>query len=122
MAEERQEVHPNLKRGGANAGAGRPKKELRAHWTGIGERSIKIVEYLLSGMEAEVKKAKQTPGYKPKIDKDYLLKITTAATTHSQGAEADKRPPLIAEGILNAMLERAYGDKGETDAATPADQ
>lgn len=115
---DRQEAHPNLKRGGVHPGSGRPKKEDRAAWANLSNRSRALLSKVLADMETEWRKAK-AKGVKPKIDYDRLIKIAEVASRYA-GNESDPglRVAIVSPEEVNRALTKHWGDQ---DDASPTD-
>ncbi len=110
---DRQEQYPNLKRGGANPGAGRPRKEIRMRWTGLSEEVLAIIEGRVRGFKDEIRKARAS-GRNPKVDWDFLLKVADLGTRNGKGLEPDDDagPNMVVER-LTIQVDKIYGEKPE---------
>lgn len=117
----RQQEHPNLKKGGRNPRAGRPRKSHRDRFAAIRDAGIGVLEELMAETVAEVKAAKKA-GKKPKVDLDRLLKVVETAAKNAEGGAKEQRDPVPAIGLedLNDMIDKVYGDKEVGDDAQEA--
>lgn len=105
----------NLRRGNPGNKGGRPRKTIRQRWGAIGERALKVAEHFVAEAEAEIKDAK-AKNRKPRVDRDYILKVADVATKHSEGQKVEHAVSAVPHEATEAAIARVYGPDANEDA------